>query len=75
MYLFFFDKSMYYIPKKKRKAPLNTQEREGKAPQAYIGNPNQQPNESTNTPLSTQKVYKGIQKPTLQQPKSSKRPK
>jgi hypothetical protein len=43
--VFFFDKSMYYIQKKKRKALLSTQERECKAPQAYIGNPNQQPNE------------------------------
>jgi hypothetical protein len=52
IYIFFFDKSKYYI-KKKRKVPLSTQEREHKAPQVYKGNPNQQHKERINVPLST----------------------
>jgi hypothetical protein len=73
--IFFFYKSDVLYTKKKHKALLSTHERERKAPQAYIGNPNQQHNESANTPLSTQKVYQGTQNQTPKQPKSSKEPK
>jgi hypothetical protein len=71
----FFDKSKYYIPKKKCKAPLSKQERERRALQVYKGNPNQQPKERTNVSLSTQKVYKGTQKENPKHPNSSKKPK
>jgi hypothetical protein len=70
---FVTSQSIIYKKKKKRKTPLSTQER--RAPQVYKGNPNQQPKERMNAPLSTQKVYQGTQKENPKQPKSSKGPK
>ena len=66
--LFYFDKSVYYIPKKK--APSASKYTRKMQSASSIQRKPKSPK-----PLSTQKVYKGTQKQNRIQPKTGKGPK